>query len=97
MSFSRLIGFVAPLMLVLPFTAQAAWPEGVRDTYMQECLVTAQATVGAEQAKTHCECAADVIGEEFSEAEINALNDPQKPAPMELQNRLVEAVGTCNS
>lgn len=96
MSFYRLIGFFAPLMLVLPLTAQAGWPEGVRETYMQECLVTAQATVGAEQAKVHCECAADVIGKEFTEAEIHALNDPQKPAPMELQNRLVAAVGTCN-
>jgi len=96
MSFYRLIGFVAPLVLALPLTAQAAWPEGVRDTYMQECLVTAKTAVGAEQAKVHCECAADVISKEFSEAEINTLNKPQKTAPMELQNRLIAAVGTCN-
>ncbi|MES2821539.1 MAG: hypothetical protein V4812_21395 [Pseudomonadota bacterium] len=91
----RLIGFLAPLALVLPLTAQAAWPEGARDAYIKECV--AAANIDAQQAQKQCACTAEVISKEFTEAEIQSLNNQQNAIPAPLQDRLVKAVGTCNT
>lgn len=93
----HLSALLAPLALSLSFAAQADWPAGTRDTYMNDCLATASQSVDAKQAKAHCECGADVIEKKFSTEEIKALNDRQTPPSDALRQRLVQAVGSCSS
>lgn len=89
----RLFAFAA----VLPMAAHAEWPEGSRDTYMNECLATASQNVDKDQAEKHCECGADVIEKNFTREEIMALNDRQNAPPAALRERLLQSVAVCKA
>lgn len=79
----------------LPLAAQAEWPAGSRDTYMDECLATASQNVDKGQAEKHCECGADVIEKNFTREEILTLNDRQNAPPAALRERLLQSVAVC--
>lgn len=90
-----LLAMTALPLAGLPFAAQAEWPEGARDVYMNECMATASQNVDRSQAEKHCLCGADVIEKDFSREEINALNDRQTPPPPALRERLLQSVAVC--
>jgi hypothetical protein len=70
----RLLTLAAPIAMLLPLSAQAAWPSGARDQYMNECIATATQSVDKATAQTHCTCGANVIEKKFSTAETKELN-----------------------
>lgn len=70
----RLLTLAAPIALLLPLSAQAAWPAGARDQYMNECVATASQNVDQAAAQAHCTCGANVIEKKFSTAETQELN-----------------------
>lgn len=93
----RLLTLPAALVLLLPLTAQAQWPEGARDQYMSDCVATAKQQVGSDKATRHCACGADVIESKFSTAEIQQLMSKAPPPKIELRDRLQREVEVCKA
>ena len=59
-------------------------------------MAGAQSSHSPEQLQAYCECAADAVIEEFSEAEMQAMNRQSPPDPA-LQQRLVNASSGCRA
>lgn len=87
----------ASLSILLPLSAQAAWPPGARAGYMKDCEAAAQTKVNAKQAEAHCTCGANVIEKKFSAAEINSLNNPNTAPPVALRQKLMKEVQVCKA
>lgn len=49
----RLIALASPLIMLLPLSAQAAWPAGVRESYMKDCVSAASQSVDQKSAELH--------------------------------------------
>ncbi|AUF96947.1 hypothetical protein WLF18_02510 [Pseudomonas shirazensis] len=75
MRLQSLLALTAAGALLLPMAAQADWPAGKKDAYMQQCVqVATQQGVSAKDADTHCKCGAQAIEKNFSKAEIEDLD-----------------------
>ncbi|MBT9268519.1 MULTISPECIES: hypothetical protein [Pseudomonas] len=91
----RLFAFAAPLALLLPLSANAAWPAGVKDKYMNDCTSAASKSVNPAEANKHCACGADVLEKKFTTQEISQLMDPKTPPTAELGQRALKEISVC--
>ncbi|NWA25458.1 hypothetical protein HX870_14820 [Pseudomonas gingeri] len=91
----HLFAFAAPLALLLPLSAQAAWPAGAKNSYMKDCVGAASQSVNPTVAKQHCECGAKVLETKFTTQEIAQLMNPKAPAPAQLQSRALQEIAVC--
>ncbi|MCU1753065.1 hypothetical protein [Pseudomonas sp. 6D_7.1_Bac1] len=91
----RLFALATPLALLLPLSAQAAWPAGVKASYMKDCTAAASQSVNPELAKQHCTCGADVLEKKFTTEEIKQLMDPKNPPSADLSNRALKEISAC--
>ena len=71
-----LLALAAAGALLLPMAANAGnFPEGKEDAYMNPCTQVAQGQgVDAATAKKHCDCGAQTIKKNFTDAEIADLD-----------------------
>lgn len=94
MRLNRFFAIAAPIILLLPLTANAAWPKGEREKYMAQCTQTAgsQEGISAATAKSHCACGADKIAS-YDAKDLQALMDNK--ASVDLQNKALAAISTC--
>lgn len=95
MNYRHLIALFAPLAFALPAAADD-WPAGAKSAFVKECVANAQSNHSAAQVQAYCECAADKVSKEFSEAEMQEMNRQSPPDPA-LQQRLVKASSSCNA
>ncbi|WDR34316.1 hypothetical protein NN484_17565 [Pseudomonas serboccidentalis] len=93
----RLFAFAAPLALLLPLSANAAWPAGVKAQYMKDCTAAASQNnkVNTAEAEKHCGCGADVLEKKFTTQEISQLMDPKTPPTAELGQRALKEISVC--
>ncbi|MFJ2711738.1 hypothetical protein ACIOZM_12725 [Pseudomonas sp. NPDC087346] len=91
----RLFAFAAPLAMLLPLSAQAAWPAGVKAQYMNDCTAAASKSVNPTVAKQHCTCGADVLEKKFTTQEIAQLMDKNTPPSGELGQRALKEISVC--
>jgi hypothetical protein len=95
MSYRHLIALFLPLAFALPATA-ADWPAGAKTEFVNECVAGAQSSHSKERLQAFCECAADKVSQEFSDAELEAMRSQSQLDPA-LQQRLVTASNSCNA
>jgi hypothetical protein len=95
MNHRHLIALFLPLAFALPATA-AEWPAGAKTEFVNECVAGAQSSHSKERLQAFCECAADKVSSEFSEAELEAMRSQTQPDPA-LQQRLITASSSCNA
>lgn len=95
MSYRHLIALFVPLAFALPATA-ADWPAGAKAQFAKECVASAQSGHDKAQLQAYCECAADKISGEFSEAELQEMGRQTPPDPA-MQQRLISASSSCSS
>jgi hypothetical protein len=93
----RLLALAAPLAMLLPLSAQAAWPAGVKAKYMQDCTIAASKSVNPSEAQKHCACGADVLEKKFTTQEIAQLMDPKTPPSTELGQRALTEISVCKA
>jgi hypothetical protein len=95
MRLTRLFAFAAPLVLLLPLSAHAAWPTGVKAQYMSDCTKAASQSVNPAEAQKHCACGADVLEKKFTTQEIALLMDKQNPPGADLSQRALKEIAVC--
>jgi hypothetical protein len=95
MRLNTLLAAVVPLVLLLPLSAQAAWPKGVKEQYMNDCTKAASQSVNPTVAKQHCTCGADVLEKKFTTQEISQLMDKNTPPSGELGQRALKEISVC--
>ncbi|KIH82683.1 hypothetical protein [Pseudomonas batumici] len=95
MRLTHLFAFAAPLALLLPLSAQAAWPAGAKDAYMKDCVGAASQSVNANVAKQHCTCGANVLETKFTTQEIQQLMNSKTLPPAELRERALKEIAVC--
>ncbi|SEM51543.1 hypothetical protein SAMN04487857_102393 [Pseudomonas sp. ok272] len=95
MRLNRIFALATPLALLLPLSAQAAWPAGAKASYMNDCTSAASQSVNETVAKQHCACGADVLEKKFTTVEIKQLLDKKNPPSAELQNRALQEISVC--
>ncbi|WP_085722948.1 hypothetical protein [Pseudomonas sp. R37(2017)] len=93
----RLFAIAAPLALLLPLSAHAAWPAGVKEQYMGDCTKAASQSINPAEAKKHCACGADVLEKKFTTKEIAQLMDSKTPPPQELAQRALTEISACKA
>ncbi|WP_248799963.1 hypothetical protein [Pseudomonas sp. MWU13-2105] len=91
----HLFAFAAPLALLLPLSAQAAWPAGAKASYMKDCVGAASQSVNPTIAKQHCTCGADVLEKKFTTEEITQLMNSKTMPPAELRTRALNEIAVC--
>ncbi|SDI72893.1 hypothetical protein SAMN05216588_12327 [Pseudomonas flavescens] len=96
MSYRHLIALFAPLAFALPAVAAEPWSPEAKSTFVQECVKGAQSGHSKAQLTAFCDCAADKVSQEFSEAEMAEMGKQVPPDPA-LQKRLVTASSSCNA
>ena len=97
MRLTRLFALAAPLALLLPLSAHAAWPAGVKAQYMSDCTKAASQSVNPAEANKHCACGADVLEKKFTTQEIAQLMDPKTPPSTELGQRALTEISVCKA
>ncbi|SDT35415.1 hypothetical protein SAMN05216598_5212 [Pseudomonas asplenii] len=98
MRLTHLLALAAPIALLLPLSAQAAWPNGQREAYMKDCTIAANRSVDLKTAQQHCACSADQLNDKFTSAELAELmhpKDPSKGPSKELQTKALQVVSAC--
>ncbi|MGA8134041.1 hypothetical protein [Pseudomonas sp.] len=91
----HLFAFAAPLALLLPLSAQAAWPPGAKASYMKDCVGAASQSVAPNVAQKHCTCGADVIEKKFTAQEITQLMNSKTMPPEDLRERALNEIAVC--
>ncbi|MDR6608888.1 hypothetical protein [Pseudomonas synxantha] len=91
----RLFAVAAPLALLLPLSAHAAWPANSKKQYMEDCTAAAQKSVNPAQATKSCACGADVLEKKFTTQEIAQLMDKNNPPGPELSQRALKEISVC--
>ncbi len=91
----KLLALAAPLTLLLPLSAQAAWPAGARADYMKDCTAAASQNIDAKSAEKHCACGADKLNEKFTTEEIKELMSKTKQPSADLRTRALDAIAAC--
>jgi len=89
----RLLTLAASLAMLLPLSAQAAWPAADRAKFMDECLVQAKKNVSEADAQKHCTCSAKATESKFSVEEMKDVNSAT-PKGGELRARLLKEIDT---
>ena len=97
MRLTRLFALAAPVVMLLPLSAHAAWPTGMREAFMAQCTPAAAQTIGEANAKKHCACGADELNKKFSSEEIKQLMDQQKAPPPQLVQKAQTAIAACKA
>ncbi|MBS7558953.1 MULTISPECIES: hypothetical protein [Pseudomonas] len=95
MRLTQLLTLAAPLALLLPLSAQAAWPAGARADYMKDCTAAASQSIDAKSAEKHCACGAEKLNEKFTTDEIKELMSKSKQPSAELRTRALDAIAAC--
>ncbi|RON20839.1 hypothetical protein BK660_17505 [Pseudomonas brassicacearum] len=95
MRLTRLFAFAAPLALMLPLSAHAAWPAGVKAQYMSDCTKAASQKLNMAEAQKHCACGAEVLDKKFTSQEITQLMDKNNPPGAELSQRALKEISAC--
>ncbi|MGC5700463.1 hypothetical protein J4P02_09680 [Pseudomonas sp. NFXW11] len=95
MRLNRLFALAAPIALLLPLSAHAAWPAGARADYMKDCTAAASQSIDAKSAEKHCACGADKLNEKFTTDEIKELMSKTKQPSAELRTRALDAIAAC--
>ncbi|MDP9534072.1 hypothetical protein Q7L38_16030 [Pseudomonas protegens] len=95
MRLTQLLTLAAPLALLLPLSAQAAWPAGARADYMKDCTAAASQSIDAKSAEKHCACGAEKLNEKFTTDEIKDLMSKSKQPSAELRTRALDAIAAC--
>lgn len=95
MRLTQLLTLAAPLALLLPLSAQAAWPAGARADYMEDCTAAASQSIDAKSAEKHCACGAEKLNEKFTTDEIKELMSKSKQPSAELRTRALDAIAAC--
>ncbi|MEB0205614.1 hypothetical protein [Pseudomonas sp. CCC3.1] len=95
MRMTHLLAFAAPLALLLPLSAQAAWPKELKKQFTAQCVPAAEKTIGEKAAKAHCACGADKIEKSFTEAQIRTLMSPEGAKNPQLQQDALNAIAEC--
>ncbi|MCK9801410.1 hypothetical protein M1B34_28010 [Pseudomonas sp. MAFF 302030] len=91
----KLFAAVAPFALLLPLSANAAWPAGARADYMKDCTAAASQSVDAKSAEKHCACGAEKLNEKFTTEQISELMSKQKQPSAELRTKALDAIAAC--
>ncbi len=91
-----LLALCAPLLAALPVHA-AEWPSGARASFVKECLASAESNVPHDKLQNYCDCAADTIGRDLSEAEIREVATLKTPLPPKTHERLLAVSKRCLS
>ncbi|WP_263143802.1 hypothetical protein [Pseudomonas sp. RIT-PI-AD] len=94
MRYYPLIALCAPLLAALPVHA-AEWPSGARESFVKECKASAQSNVAGDQLQGYCDCAADKISHDLSEAEIREIATLKTPLPPKTHERLLSISKSC--
>ncbi|POA18251.1 hypothetical protein C1886_17825 [Pseudomonas sp. FW300-N1A1] len=97
MRLTRLFALAAPLIMLLPLSAQAAWPAGTRDAFMKDCTPAAAQTIGEANAKKHCACGANQLNEKLTTEEIGQLMSKQTPPSPQLVAKAQAAIAVCKA
>ncbi|MCU1725462.1 hypothetical protein NTD86_00470 [Pseudomonas sp. 7P_10.2_Bac1] len=97
MRMTHLLAFAAPLALLLPLSAQAAWPKDLKAQYMAQCVPAAAQSIPEKDAKAHCACGADKIEKNFTTAQIKELMSPQGAKNPQLQQDALNAIAQCKA
>ncbi|HBX55962.1 hypothetical protein [Pseudomonas sp. UBA2684] len=93
----HLLVLCASLAFALPAVAAAdKWPAGAKAAFVNECVAGAPQGHAASNLQAYCECAAEQVSSEFSQAEMQAMGG-QAPADPTLQQRLAAASSSCSS
>lgn len=95
MRLTQLLTLAAPLALLLPLSAKAAWPAGARADYMKDCTAAASQSIDAKSAEKHCACGAEKLNEKFTTDEIKELMSKSKQPSAELRTRALDAIAAC--
>ncbi|MCK9814537.1 hypothetical protein BK634_12925 [Pseudomonas chlororaphis] len=91
----KLFAAAAPFALLLPLSANAAWPAGARADYMKDCTAAASQSVDAKSAEKHCACGAEKLNEKFTTEQISELMSKQKQPSAELRTKALDAIAAC--
>ena len=97
MRMTHLLAFAAPLALLLPLSAQAAWPKELKKQFTAQCVPAAQKTIDEKSAKAHCACGADKIDKNFTTAQIKELMSPEGAKNTQLQQDALNAIAECKA
>ncbi len=92
MKLLRILALLAPVALAIPMSAHAKMDPDTRDMFITQCATTAGQKLDAKSAKTHCECGANQVDKNFSDAEIARLKDSTKAPDEKLTARLQKVV-----
>jgi hypothetical protein len=92
MKLLRMFALLIPVALTLPLTAHAAMGKATRATFIKECASTAGQKLDATSAKAHCECGANQVDKNFSNAEIAELKNTSTAPNPKLTARLQKVV-----
>lgn len=93
MTYRHLLALALPLAVALPGSA-AEWSAQAKNEFVQQCVAGAPAGYEDAQLKAYCDCAADKVSAEFSEAELQEMSRQSPPDPA-MQQRLVNASSSC--
>ncbi|BAN46168.1 hypothetical protein [Metapseudomonas resinovorans] len=83
-------------VISLPAIA-AQWPAGERERFVQDCKSATQAKIEEDNLERYCGCAADKVGNDLSDAELQKLAGQKTPLPESLQKRLEAVSKSCLS
>lgn len=78
-------------------SAQGQWEQPTLVKYLNDCQLSAQQRLPAEQASQFCACTAKSISDSFSTEEIRLLNDVSAQNTQHLLARLQQAATRCQS
>ncbi len=92
MKLLRVLALLAPVVLAVPLSAQAAMSPAEKTKFITECTATAGEKLPADAAKAHCECGADQVNKSFSDKEIAQLNSTNPPPTTALTAKLQKVV-----
>ncbi|HLV17054.1 MAG TPA: hypothetical protein VKY70_06275 [Pseudomonas sp.] len=72
----------------------ADWPPAARQQFVNECVSSADAGTPPAKARAYCECSAEQVSREFSDAEIQQLQG-QASLDERTRERLGQAASQC--
>lgn len=94
MRYTHLLAVAATLSVSLS-AAAAQWGPGERERFVQDCAAGAQAQVAGDKLQKYCGCAADKVGAEFSQTELDELKNQTTPLPKPTHERLIKVTNQC--
>lgn len=72
----------------------ADWPDAARKQFVDECVRSADDNTPANKARAYCDCSAEQVSQEFSDAEIRQLQG-QASLDERTRERLGQAASQC--